>query len=484
MDDVPFLEANSDNASYLALVDSAQRDTRVWPTASEFQVVFDTPFTMVYGMDLLGVNVPRTEFTVGRSRNVLVLSYGEPGASQAHTVAVEEGDYTAVTFFAAINTALAACPSPAGNVVTALNASAVQSVDQRLVFSCAERFTLYMSRSSARVVVGFADPVRSGAPGYAADGWAPGAPDTVTSILTPQPGSPGLPACDGLADAVAPRPVTAGTPVRQAFQAGFAGIATGVRAAVAARGRVLTETLAWRVLSPDLSAVYSVGTIQVNLDQAVSAGTATECPLPLLAGAGYVVEVADPNNADGANCFTLAANVAVTVQQPVHTVAAPGLLDLTGERYIVLRCLEIESPTNKGRAFEKWTAGVGMITLGTFGYNVQSYDYSAYPPRTFQPIGSLAKLTLSFRKPDGSLYDFRGLNVQLLLLIRYYVPRTPAGRDTANPQYTPYLPQAVSRQLQEQVEWDPRYRWMPRLTGQSGRAPPSGPGRPPGASRA
>ena len=461
MDDVAFLQQNSEPASYLALVDSANRDTRKWPRACEFEVDFDTPFNNVCGVDLLGVTVPRTECFVSPSRNVLAFSYGAPGARQAHTVALPEGDYTAVTFFAALNVCLAAFPSPAGNFLVASNTSTVQTVTSRVIFTCVEPFTVYVSRSSMRVVVGLADPVDPAYAGYTA---ASAADDAVASVLTPAPNSPVQTACSGLGPSAVP--VVAGSPLRLAFTSAAGGIVSTVTAGLASVGVVTTGGLAWRVLSPDLQTLYASGAIQANLDAPVSSGAAAGTPLPLLAGAAYVVELADPFNADGANCYT-ARSVGVGVRVPVNTVAAPGLLDLTGERYLVLRCLEIEAPTNRARAFERWTAGVGIIQLGTFGYSSQAYDYSAYPPRTFPPLGSLSKLTLSFRKPDGSLYDFKGLNVQLLLLLRFYTPRTPGPSGVADPHYTPYLPLAVSQRLQEEVQWDPRYAWMPRTGARS-----------------
>ena len=152
--------------------------------------------------------------------------------------------------------------------------------------------------------------------------------------------------------------------------------------------------------------------------------------------------------------------VTITCQGSINSIVAPGLLDLTGERYIVLRCLEVESAINGSRAFEQFNAGVGVIQLGTYGYSNQSYDYSAYPPRTFQPLSNLFKLSLSFQKSDGTLYDFKGLNLQVLLLIRYLEPdRSENSNQVTNPHYTPSLALAQSRSLQTQMAHDPRYYW-------------------------
>lgn len=466
MDDTSFLQSHSQQASYLALVDSAERDSKTWPTASEFEVAFDTPFTNVFGIDLLGVNVPRTEYTVSSSRNTLVFSFGAPGQRQKHAVRVPEGDYDQAGFVQAFNVALAGYTSSTGSSLTLSNVTSVATVANRIKVTCPEAFTLYLSDSSARLVLGFADPVSSSSSLYAAPGWSPGRPDTVTSILGAGQGAAGD-AFSGPSVGSTASPVTAYKQPQQLFTASASGIVTAVSFAFSSLGVAPAGPLTWHVSSVDGATPYGSGRVQPDLDQLLTSAAFDSAQAPLAAGSQYLLTLADPANGDAANCFTvLSANgtmaATVTVQVPTNVLTAPGLLDLTGERYILLRCLEIETPINRSRAFERWTAGVGMIQLGTYGYSTNSYDYTAYPPRTFPPIGSLAKLTLSFRKSDGSLYDFKGLNLQLLLLIKFLQPDTPPDNNRRTPQYSPYLPQVVSRRLQEEVLSDPRYSWMPR----------------------
>lgn len=467
MDDTSFLLSNSQQASYLALVDSAERDTKTWPTAAEFEVTFDTPFTNVFGIDLLGVNAPRTEYTVSSSRNRLVFSFGAPGVRQKHAVRVPEGDYDQAGFVQAFNLALAGYTSSTGSSLTVSSVSSVATVANRVKLTCPEAFTVYLSDSSARLVIGFADPVNSSSSLYAAPGWSPGKADTVTSVLGPGQGAADEEAFTGPSVGNVASPVTAYKQPQQVFTAASSGIVTAVSFAFSSIGTAPAGPLTWQVSSPDGTTPFGSGQVQPDLDQVLTSATFDSAQAPLAAGSQYLLTLTDPSNGDASNCFTvLSANgtmaATVTVQAATNVLTAPGLLDLTGERYILLRCLEIETPINRSRAFERWTAGVGMIQLGTYGYSTNSYDYTAYPPRTFPPIGSLAKLTLSFRKSDGSLYDFKGLNLQLLLLIKFLQPDTPADNNRRTPQYSPYLPQVVSRRLQEEVASDPRYSWMPR----------------------
>ena len=461
MDDTSFLQNNSETGSYLALIDSALRDTTTWPTAAQFEVVFDTPFNMVYGIDLLGVSVPRTEYSVSTARNVVVFSYGLPGQHQKHTVLIPEGNYDTLGFIQALNLALKSFASANGNTLAVSSLSAVATVSNRVQFTCTESFSMYLSESSLRLVVGFADPVNKFSTAYSALQWYPGGPDTVTSVLSPGLGAILL-AYSNTTTGGQSTAVTAPAPVRTAFTAANSGVVTSVAVGVASSGTPTTIWLQWRVLTTDLQTALGSGQIEVDLDNATSMGAYTALRGPLLAGQQYILEIADPLNGDSQNCYTVGAAASVSVQGAFNTVTPPGLLDLSGERYLTLRCLEIESPINGSRAFEKWTAGVGMIQLGAFGYNSQAYDYTAYPPRTFQPIGNLSKLTLSFRKTDNSLYDFKGLNLQLLLLIKFLLPRTPRPNDALAPQYQPYLPRVVSEKLRDEIRHNPQYAWMPR----------------------
>lgn len=486
MEDVQYLQAHSRTDSHLAFIDSATRDTRIYPTASRFEVVFDTPFNMVYGIDLLGVNAPRTEYTVSGSRNQLVMSYGEPGVNQQHVVTVPEGDYDTLSFVAALNTALGAFRSSAGNTISVSPLTPTASVSNKLQFTCAERFTLYLSSSPLRVVVGFADPVNDEQTDYRAPGWSAGRPDTITSTLFPPAGA-ALKAFDGASgQADSHVPVLAFKPLEQVFIPELSGMVTNVTAGFTATGKPTQPYITWQILTISDGVCVGTGQFQVNLDSSTTDGGWTTATAALTAGVPYRLVMLDDSNGDSSNCFNVSTSqsgpgftvgsvahtgslfVSVDTQLPLEKVIAPGLLDLTGERYIVLRCLEIESPINKSRAFERWTSGVGMIQLGTFGYTNNSYDYTSYPSRTFDPIGSLSKLTLSCHKADGSLYDFKGLNLSMQLLIKFLVPITPGPNRRANPQYTPHLPEAISRRLQEEIDYDPRYRWMPRGVSKEG----------------
>lgn len=477
--------SKSVQASHLCMVDSAKRDTTHFPTASQFDVVFDTPFHMVYGIDLLSVTIPRTEYNTSASRNTLAFSFGLPGVSQKHLVRVPEGDYDDASILTAVNAALAQYVSAGGNVVTMMNATAIQSVSNKVVFACAEVFTLYLSNSTLRTVIGFGDPVNPDSRGYSAPGWIVGGPDTVTSVFGPSSSATSA-TYTGPAASVA-YSLTATSHVTQDFVSTFSGIITSVSVVAGAVGSPVSAIMYWTVVDAS-GQLMSEGTVTADVDSLtrVSTGMYSTANLPVVAGGSYTLRLADPNNTDASNCLTVYAgsdgggdlqyltasgqqtfsDMSVTgtiaVSPADHRVWAPGLIDLTGERYLILRCLEIETAINGSRAFEGHNAGIAFIQLGNYGYSQQGYDYSAYPPRTFHPISSLSRLSLSFQKPDGTLYDFQGLNLQLLMLVRYLVPQPTAPSNAHVPHYKTNLPEVNSRQLQDLIQHDPRYYWSPQ----------------------
>ena len=71
MDDIEYLQAHGVEQTYVFLADSSQRDTAVYPTASEYDITFNAPFRNVVKFELLEVNIARTDYLVDSSENTL-----------------------------------------------------------------------------------------------------------------------------------------------------------------------------------------------------------------------------------------------------------------------------------------------------------------------------------------------------------------------------------------------------------------------------
>jgi hypothetical protein len=132
-------------------------------------------------------------------------------------------------------------------------------------------------------------------------------------------------------------------------------------------------------------------------------------------------------------------------QQLQQLLDAPGLVNLLGVRYVTLRCREIEEHMGSAGGFGSYAPGIGVFKLLSSNEVVQvRLDFTNLVRRPFHPVAKLARMTLRFELPDGSLYDFKGVDNQMLLTIRYYQP-APNGDglgvrafpSVLNPDYDP-----------------------------------------------
>lgn len=113
---------------------------------------------------------------------------------------------------------------------------------------------------------------------------------------------------------------------------------------------------------------------------------------------------------------------------------APGLINMLGSPYITLRCPEIESHMNQiGKYDNTYSTGVGVFKMS--GTNIVSqvrFDYVNLIRKPFHPIARFPRMTLRFENSDGTLYNFKGINHQLLITIKYY---TEQPRNSLHSQF-------------------------------------------------
>jgi len=127
----------------------------------------------------------------------------------------------------------------------------------------------------------------------------------------------------------------------------------------------------------------------------------------------------------------------IETQEPYHSLIAPGIYNLSGERYVILRCPEIEENSYRSLAYTKFNMGIAKFRLGVVGYSEGRNDYNV-PVREFHPIGKLSRLSFRFERADGQLYDFKGVNHMITFAITYYEPKQTKTftRSILNPNYT------------------------------------------------
>ena len=146
-----------------------------------------------------------------------------------------------------------------------------------------------------------------------------------------------------------------------------------------------------------------------------------------------------PENSNDPNKFRLFHSI-FDETLLTNVVEAPGIVDLVGEKYIILHVPEIEEHSTVSLSYSRYSLGLAKFRLGVVGYNYDNLSISKIEPREFHPIGKLSKLTFEFRTASGELYDFKGANHNITLNIQYY--QTKQNRELftksiLNPNYNP-----------------------------------------------
>lgn len=106
----------------------------------------------------------------------------------------------------------------------------------------------------------------------------------------------------------------------------------------------------------------------------------------------------------------------------VFELITPGIVNLNGVRFIVLRCPQIEENGNASLSYEKYTAGLGIFKLYSSSVAHLRFDFINLKKLDMHPIGKLPKITLRFEKADGTPYDFKGVDHHLFISIKFLKP--------------------------------------------------------------
>jgi hypothetical protein len=106
-----------------------------------------------------------------------------------------------------------------------------------------------------------------------------------------------------------------------------------------------------------------------------------------------------------------------------HTIISPGMIYFMGDKYIILRCPEIEQHLYRSLSYSKYTLGLAKFRVNALGFNDEKLAITKIPAREFHPIGKLCKMSFRFENSNGGLYDFKGVNHNIIFAIYYYEPK-------------------------------------------------------------
>ena len=144
----------------------------------------------------------------------------------------------------------------------------------------------------------------------------------------------------------------------------------------------------------------------------------------------------------------------VRIAEAYHRVEAPGVVSMVGERYVTLRCPEIED--NMLRSLSYGRMGLAKMRLGIMGYSENRVDFNKIAVREFHPIGKLSRMLLRFERGDGKLYDFKGVNHTIVFALHYYEPvqKEKFQKSRLNPHYDGNFHEYMYRQDEQEEDSD------------------------------
>lgn len=139
-----------------------------------------------------------------------------------------------------------------------------------------------------------------------------------------------------------------------------------------------------------------------------------------------------------------------------HYLQAPGMMYLIGFKYVILKCPEIEQHLYRSLSYSKYSLGLAKIRVNSYGYNDEKTSFLKVPLREFHPIGKLNRITLRFETNTGKLYDFKGVNHNIVFGIYYYEPKqeNQVRNSILNPEYNPNLMKYLYTQEEQEGESD------------------------------
>lgn len=121
----------------------------------------------------------------------------------------------------------------------------------------------------------------------------------------------------------------------------------------------------------------------------------------------------------------------------MYKITPPGVIYLIGNKYILLRCPEIEEHIFGSLSYTKYSLGLAKFRIDNIGINTERLVITKLPIREFHPIGKLSRLSLRFETNKGTLYDFKGVNHNIIFAIYYYEPtqKKLPQNSILNPEY-------------------------------------------------
>jgi hypothetical protein len=466
IDDVGYLLQHHQKDSSTFHVDSAMRDKRFYPLANEYAVTFEEPFRMVYGFDILDASLPNVMYNVDVHNNRLVYAQVTPAAAAGEDLQVAYRRLQEVADYRARMEAVEASD------VFLCRQSHVDAVPPQFLQPPPAAPECYVY--ARRVVAGVAYQADDDRRGDAA----------VFAHVTVGTRLYALRRADCTADVLA-----AIEDERVFLELGANGVGqlhVFEELAVSADVRdylVGGELYDFRVTTHVESLItgsYDINTLFLEVARVMgNTNIALTAPLDttVLKSSKYqyngtndfyldmrrstvdeLLGFTTPAMASeaslyraltfGDNLFLFRSAYDAVLGQ--YRLVQPGVINVTGTRYLILRCKELEDHLSTNNAVGSNTPGIGIFKMaGGNDITHLRFDFVNLVRKPFHPIGRLTRLTIRFQTREGELYDFKGVDHQMLMMVKYYAPDVqPTFRGSVlNPQYTPDFMEYMIRHM-------------------------------------
>lgn len=467
--DIQYLKTEGERFSSIIYVDSAKRNRVFFPNPQKYEVIFNEPFRNVFSVQILDASIPRTHYNVDTHNNVLCYSVNET----EFFVTLDIGDYTDVEIVESINTQLVG--------ITVDFMSSPSNRRKQLVFLSETPFCIKPFKTTMRELIGLDQGFQS----------------QIDSVDDPKNYQVSL-VNDTLRNTGVRATVTnANIVFYQRFSVSESGKMGTLEFNVYKNDTDLLHTNDFdlRVRVVRLSNQTTIAEISVHssafADRVVLSDW--ESQQQLLAGQEYVFVISTINanyvhydlsvdivsnetqqlyvqqdvsldfdlNAFlniqentinkygtpqtvedlyfGITTDTIGVNMGLnyymTTLRELHSLVPSGIYNLLGDRYIILRCKEIENhimssiksfnavnPDTNSLQERQYDTGIAKFKMSVVGFREERFDFNTLPPQEFHPIGKLTSLSFSFENQDGREYDFKGVNHTITLAINHYKP--------------------------------------------------------------
>ena len=469
IDDVDFLKENSIADSYTVLIDSKQRDLQKYPTPSEYAIFFEQPYKNVFAVDVLDAAIPVIEYSIEKYENILYLLVATPSEKNVidqTQIILELSNMLPFSslFESSIQNYIMICTEAQVSkykiipVDETLNTAYLEGSD----FNIALRYTKLDNSINLYINQEPSDNYffkYNGIP-YCIENIISNT--SIIEIIATGNFYMELNS-SGLYDVVYYNFITVTNNVFiTIYQASlYLFVLTNYRYSITSGNYDVTSLRSklasdWTNLTTFISSLNSsIDVLQMgSSDQFQGKYTFSSTHIFVINGNKNLLD-----NVLGFDMYPQASDSKLYTPLQIgnnrqifmahflngtYQIIPPGIINLGGARYLILRCIELEDLLYGSYAYNATTPGIGVFKLeagSAFGRSNLRWDYVTLNKKPIHPIGKLSRLTFRFELTNGTLYDFKTVNHQFILSIKYYQPslKHRFTQSILNPNYNPNL---------------------------------------------